>query len=190
MNAARVPAGACVLVVGAGGVGLNVVQGAVLASCEKIIALDTNARPLELAREFGATHCIDALSENVAGQVRELTDGRGADFVFDTVGMPKTLTLALESARRGGTIVVTGLSRTDALASIPLFPFVMQEKRLIGSVYGSGQPLKDIPLLIALHQEGKLKLHELATRTYKLNDINEALSALASGEGARGIIRW
>jgi Zn-dependent alcohol dehydrogenase len=104
--------------------------------------------------------------------------------------MPKTLSFALESARKGGTIVVTGLSRTDTLGLVPLFPFVMQEKRLIGSVYGSGQPLKDIPLLVALHQEGKLKLHELATRTYKLDDINEALAALASGEGARGIIRW
>ena len=190
MNAARVAAGANVLVVGAGGVGLNVVQGAVLASCEKIIAVDTRAKPLELARDFGATHSFDASAENVAGMVRELTDGRGADFVFDTVGTPKTLTLAIESARKGGTVVLTGLSRTDALASIPLFPFVMQEKRLIGSLYGSGQPLKDIPQLVALHQEGKLKLLELATRTYRLDDVNEALSALASGEGARGIIKW
>jgi S-(hydroxymethyl)glutathione dehydrogenase/alcohol dehydrogenase len=190
MNAARVEAGAKVLVIGAGGVGLNVVQGAVLASCEKIIAVDTRAKPLDLARDFGATDGLDASTENVAGRVRELTDGRGADFVFDTVGTPKTLNLALESSRKGGTVVLTGLSRIDALASIPIFPFVMQEKRLIGSLYGSGQPLKDIPKLVALHQEGKLKLLELATRTYKLDDVNEALSALASGEGARGIIRW
>ncbi len=189
-NAARVHAGAKVLVIGAGGVGLNVVQGAVLASCEKIIALDTRAKPLDLARDFGATHGLDASTENVAGLVRELTDGRGPDFVFDTVGTPKTITLAIESARKGGTVVVTGLSRTDALAAIPLFPFVMQEKRLIPSLYGSGQPLKDIPQLVALHQQGKLKLLELVTRTYKLDDVNEALSALASGEGARGIIRW
>jgi len=85
---------------------------------------------------------------------------------------------------------VTGLSRTDALASIPLFPFVMQEKRLIGSLYGSGQPSRDVLRLVALYQEGKLKLNELATRSYQLEGVNDALSALSSGEGARGIIRW
>lgn len=190
MNAARVPAGASIVVVGAGGVGLNVVQGAVLASCEKIIAVDTRATPLDLARAFGATHALDGSTENVPSLVRELTDGRGADFVFDTVASPKTITVALESARKGGTVVLTGLSRTDTLASIPVFPFVMHEKRLIGSLYGSGQPLKDIRRLVTLYQEGKLKLLELANRTYHLDNVNEALSALASGEGARGIIKW
>jgi len=190
LNAARVEAGARVLVVGAGGVGLNVVQGAVLAGCEKIIALDTRNNPLSLAHEFGATDVINASTEDVAGQVRELTNGRGADYVFDTVGVPETLAQALSFARKGGTVVLTGLSRTDAVASFPLFPFVMQEKRLIGSLYGSGQALRDIPRLVALYQEGKLKLLELATRTYKLDGINDALNALASGEGARGIIRW
>jgi S-(hydroxymethyl)glutathione dehydrogenase / alcohol dehydrogenase len=86
--------------------------------------------------------------------------------------------------------VLTGLSRTDALSSFPLFPFVMQEKRLTGSVYGSGQPSRDIPRLVELYREGKLKLDELATRTYHLGQVNEALSALASAEGARGIISW
>jgi len=189
-NAARVEAGARVVVIGAGGVGLNVVQGARLAGCEKIIAVDTRSKPRDLAREFGATHSIEASTETVAEQIRELTDGRGADYVFDTVGTPATLAQALRFARKGGTIVVTGLSRTDALASIPLFPFVMQEKRLIGSLYGSGQPSKDVPHLVALYQEGKLKLNELATRSYQLEGVNDALSALSSGEGARGIIRW
>lgn len=189
MNAARVEAGACVVVVGAGGVGLNVVQGSRLAACEKIIAVDTRSVPLKLARDFGATDVVEA-SENTAEQVIELTGGRGADYVFDTVGLPETLTQALRFARKGGAVVLTGLSRTDARASFPLFPFVMQEKRLIGSVYGSGQPLRDIPRLVALYQEGKLKLDELATRTYRLDEVNEALAALSSGEGARGIIRW
>ena len=189
-NAARVEAGAHVVVIGAGGVGLNVVQGAVLAGCEKIIAVDTRSKPLSLARDFGATHALEALTENVVGLVRELTDGRGADYVFDTVGEPVTLSQALAFARKGGTVVLTGLSRKDALASIPIFPFVMQEKRLIGSLYGSGQQWRDIPHLVALYQEGKLKLRELATRTYRLDGVNDALAALASGEGARGIIRW
>ena len=190
LNAARAEAGSRVVVIGAGGVGLNVVQGARLSGCEKIIAVDTRSTPLDLARAFGATHAVEASAETVVEQVRELTDGRGANYVFDTVGAPATIAQALQFARKGGTIVVTGLSRTDTLASIPLFPFVMQEKRLIGSLYGSGQPLKDIPHLVSLYQEGKLKLTELATRTYRLEGVNDALAALASGEGARGIIRW
>lgn len=189
MNAARVEAGAQVVVIGAGGVGLNVVQGARLCDCERIIAVDTRSAPLELAREFGATDTIDA-SANVAEQLKELNGGRGADYVFDTVGMPETLTQALKLARKGGTVVLTGLARTDGRAAFPLFSFVMQEKRLLGSVYGSGQPLRDIPRLVELHREGKLKLQELAARTYRLEQVNEALSALASGEGARGIICW
>jgi S-(hydroxymethyl)glutathione dehydrogenase / alcohol dehydrogenase len=190
LNAARVEAGARVVVLGAGGVGLNVVQGARLAGCERIVALDTRSRPLELAREFGATDVLDAAGEDVAGAVRELTGGRGADYVFDTVGAPETLARALAFARKGGTVVVTGLARTDAAARVSLFPFVMQEKRLVGSLYGSGQPARDVPRLVALHREGKLKLSELATRTYDLTGVNDALEALAAGEGARGIIVW
>ncbi|HEX8290614.1 MAG TPA: zinc-binding dehydrogenase, partial [Pyrinomonadaceae bacterium] len=141
-------------------------------------------------REFGATDAVDASGEKVAEQVRELTDGRGADYVFDTVGAPATLAQALLLARKGGTVVVTGLARLDAAASFPLFPFVMQEKRLLGSLYGSGRPSSDVPRLVELYREGKLKLAELATRTYALEEVNDALDALAGGEGARGIIRW
>jgi Zn-dependent alcohol dehydrogenase len=190
LNAARVEAGARVVVIGAGGVGLNVVQGARLAGCEVIIAVDTRSKPLELARTFGVTHVLDASMETIAEGVRELTGGRGADYVFDTVGAPATIAQALGFARKGGSIIVTGLSRTDAVASLPLFPFVMQEKRLTGSLYGSGQPSRDVPRLVALYREGKLKLDELVTRTYSLDGINDALDALSSGEGARGIIRW
>jgi NDMA-dependent alcohol dehydrogenase len=190
LNAARAEAGAKVVVIGVGGVGLNVVQGARLAGCERIIAVDTRSEPLRLACEFGATDRIAASDENVAEQVRELTDGRGADYVFDTVGAPATLAQALAFARKGGTVVVTGLSRLDARADIKLFPFVMQEKRLVGSLYGSGQPARDVPRLVELYREGRLKLAELATRTYRLEGVNDALAALSGGEGARGIIRW
>lgn len=190
LNAARVEAGAKVAVIGAGGVGLNVVQGARLAGCERIVALDTRAEPLRIAREFGATDVIDASGEKVAEQLKELTDGRGADYVFDTVGAPSTLAQALQFARKGGTVVLTGLARLDALAAFPLFPFVMQEKRLLGSLYGSGRPSKDVPRLVELYRAGRLKLSELATRTYRLEGVNDALAALSDGEGARGIIRW
>jgi S-(hydroxymethyl)glutathione dehydrogenase/alcohol dehydrogenase len=189
-NAGQVPKGSRVAVIGAGGVGLNVVQGAVIAGCERIAAIDLRPKPLEIAvKQFGATDTIDAAAD-VAPAVRALTGGRGADFVFDTVGSPATLTLAFACTRKGGAVVLTGLSRMDAQAAFPMFPFVMQEKRLLGSVYGSGQPARDIPRLVALYQEGKLKLGELVSRTYALYKVNEAMTALAASDGARGVIRW
>jgi S-(hydroxymethyl)glutathione dehydrogenase / alcohol dehydrogenase len=188
-NAAKVPQGARVAVIGAGGVGLNVVQGAVISGCERIIAVDVRDVPLAIARQFGATDAVDA-SRDVPAAVRSLTDGRGADYVFDTVGTPATLATALASARKGGAVVLTGLSRVDSVGSIPMFPFVMQEKRLIGSVYGSGNPVRDIPLLVRLYQDGRLKLDELVSRIYPLERVNDALDALAASDGARGVITW
>lgn len=189
VNAARVPADASVAVIGAGGVGLNVLQGAVIAGCKEIIAVDVRPAPLAMASRFGASRIVDA-SGDVPAAIRECTGGRGADCVFDTVGSPATLAIALASTKKGGTVVVTGLSRVDAQAAVPLFPFVMQEKRLIGSVYGSGQPLRDIPHLVDLYNRGRLRLQELVARQYALADINDALDALADGEGARGAIVW
>jgi len=189
LNAARVPAGARVAVIGAGGIGLNVIQGAVLAGCQQIIAIDRRATPLAAARTFGASDVVEA-PVRVREAVFGLTGGRGADYVFDTVGTPATVADAVASARKGGTIVVTGLARTDGVAPIRMFPFVMQEKRLIGSVYGSGDPTKDIVRLVALYQEGRLKLRELVSRTYSLGEINEAFAALERADGARGVICW
>ena len=188
-NAAHVTPGSRVVVIGAGGVGLNVVQGAAIAGSEMIIAIDMRPAPLEIARRFGATHTIPA-GDKVPEAVRELTGGRGADFVFDAVGNARTLADALESARKGGMVVLTGLARGDTQAAFPMFPFVMQEKKLIGSVYGSGQPVRDIPKLVSLYQDGRLKLQELVSRTYQLSGVNEALEALASSDGARGVITW
>jgi S-(hydroxymethyl)glutathione dehydrogenase / alcohol dehydrogenase len=189
LSAAHVTPGSSVVVIGAGGVGLNAIQGARIAGAEQIIALDLHPGPLEMAKLFGATLTIGA-SVGLPAAIRQLTDGRGADFVFDTVGAPSTLTTALESVRKGGTVVLTGLSRADAQGSFAMFPFVMQEKKLIGSVYGSGRPLEDIPKLVSLFRDGRLKLRELVARTYPLAKINDALDALASSDGARGVIIW
>lgn len=187
LNAADVPPGAVVAVIGAGGVGVNVVQGAVLAGAARIIAVDRQAAPLALARLVGATDALH--TTETVDAIKGLTGGRGADYVFDTVGSPASLNDAVAAARKGGTIVVTGLSRVDAAGAINLFPFVMHEKRLRGSVYGSGNPLQDIHRLVGLYQQGRLKLDELATRSYRLDQVNEALEALAAGHGGRGIVR-
>lgn len=188
LTSARVPRGASVAVIGAGGVGLNVIQGAVLAGADRIIALDRRPAPLQLARTFGATETIDGSASPAVDAIRASTAGRGADFVFDTVGSPSTLSDALAATRKGGTVVLTGLSRIDAAGSFQLFQFVMQEKRLIGSVYGSGRPTEDIARLAGWFRDGKLKLTELVSRTYALSEINAALDALASAEGARGVV--
>ena len=186
-NAVSIPAGASVAVIGAGGVGLNVIQGAVVAGASKIIAVDREAAPLDVAKRVGATDAVQPTGKT-SDAIRGLTAGRGADFVFDTVGTPATLIDAVVSARKGGTIVMTGLSRLDAQGSIRMYPFVMQEKRLVGSAYGSGNPLDDIKRLVGLYQEGRLKLNELATRTYSLDQVNDALAALSRGDGGRGVL--
>ena len=187
LTAGKVPPGASMAVIGAGGVGLNVIQGGVIAGAERIIAVDRRPAPLQLARTFGATDVLESPS-NIGEAVRELTGGRGADFVFDTVGTPGTMADAFGATRKGGTVVVTGLSRVDAAGQVPMFPLVMQEKRLVGSAYGSGRPTDDIVRLVKLYGEGRLKLTELVSRTYPLAEINDALTALANSEGARGVI--
>jgi len=189
-NAAQAKSGDSVLIIGAGGVGLNVAQGARLAGCDPIIAVDLRQSALNLAQEFGASHLIDGSKEKAVEAILDLTGGRGLDFVFDTVGTPNTLTQALQCTRKGGTTVLTGLSRTDALGSVATFPFVLLEKRLIGSLYGSGSPASDIPHLVTLYKEGKLKLRELVTRSYQLEEVNTALAELAAGTDARGVIQW
>jgi S-(hydroxymethyl)glutathione dehydrogenase/alcohol dehydrogenase len=186
-NAAKARPNSVVAVIGAGGVGINVVQGAVVAGAAKIIAIDREDAPLEIARRLGATDVVRP-SGKTADAVKALTGGRGADYVFDTVGTPATLTDAILSTRKGGTIVITGLSRLDAQGAIRMYPFVMQEKRLIGSAYGSGNPIDDIARLVALGQQGRIKLGELATRTYSLDQINDALEHLARGDGGRGVL--
>ena len=189
MNAARIAEGSTVAVIGAGGVGLNVIQGAVIAGASRIIAADRNDAALQLAQQLGATDIV-RVERTAAEAIRQCTHGRGAQYVFDTVGTPDTLADALQAARKGGNVIVTGLSRVDGRGSIAMFPFVMQEKRLIGSAYGSGDPLRDIPQLVAFHRAGKLKLQEIATRSYSLDQVNDALSALAAAQPGRGIIRF
>jgi Zn-dependent alcohol dehydrogenase len=187
LAAAKVHKGANIAIIGAGGVGLNVVQGGLLAGCDRIIAIDRRPAPLEIARRFGATDVLEAPA-SVGDEVRNLTGGRGADFVFDTVGTPATLADAFAATRKGGTVVLTGLSRIDAIGNVQMFPLVMQEKRLIGSAYGSGRPTEDIVRLVDWYRKGRLKLRELVSRTYALEEINDALEALGASEGARGVV--
>ena len=190
MNTAQVEAGSSVAVIGAGGVGLNVIQGAALVGAERIIAVDLLDNKLEYARQFGATHTVNAGRQDVAAVIRDLTDGRGVDYAFEVIGQPKTIAQALEATRRGGKTVLIGIPATGALVAIAAQPFVLQEKTLIGSLYGTTVPHRDVPMLLGLYAAGRLKLDELISREYPLADINEAFAALERGEVARSVIHF
>lgn len=187
-HAAQVKRGDSVTVFGAGGVGLNVIQGAASAGAATSVAVDIHANKLELAKRFGATHVIDASSTNPVEAIRSLTHGRGVDHAFDAVGSPATVRQAFDVLAKAGKLIVLGISPAGAEVSLPLGPIVFEERQVLGSFYGSGRPREDIPALARMYREGKLKLDELLTRRYPLDQINEAYAALDRGEVARSVI--
>jgi len=187
-NCARVRPGSSVAVVGTGGVGLNVVQGAALAGAERIIAIDLLVRKLEFARQFGATHTVNASAGDPVAAVRELTGGRGVDYAFEVVGLPKTMRQAYDCLAKRGLAVIVGVAPVTAEIPVPVMSLVFEERAIAGSIYGSSRPRHDIPKLIDLYRAGKLKLDELLTRRYPFAEINEAYDALERGEVARSVV--
>jgi S-(hydroxymethyl)glutathione dehydrogenase/alcohol dehydrogenase len=188
LNTAKVEAGDSVAVFGAGGVGLNVIQGAVLAGAGRIIAVDLLDSKLKLAREFGASDTVNASSGAPEQVIRDLTGGRGVDWAFEVIGLPAVIAQAFASLARAGKVVVVGAPTIDAQVTLPAFPMSMEEKGVIGSFYGSPRFQYDMPRLIDLYMAGKLKLDQLVTRKYDLADLNIALAAMEKGEVARGVI--
>ena len=190
VNTAKVEPGSRVVVFGAGGVGLNVIQGAALAGAEKIIAIDILENKLEYARQFGATHTINGRTSDVLKEVRDLTDGIGADYAFDAIGNIAVLEQGIELIRKAGTLVLVGMPNFQKQLAFTVAPFIMAEKKIISSIYGSCNPWVDFPKLLDLYVAGKLKLDELISREYAIADVNEAFRALEAGEVARSIIRF
>lgn len=188
INTAKVEPGSSVVVIGAGGVGLNAVQGAVLAGAERIIAVDRVAKKLDFARRFGATDVVDASAVDPVEAVRELTKGKLVDYSFEVIGNPATIALAYALVRKAGTVVVVGLTRADAKLEISPQNLAFSEKRILGSFYGSIVPRVDMPRFLQWYDEGKLKLDELITQTYRLDQINEAFADMEAGKNARGVI--
>ena len=187
-NAARIHPGCTVAVFGVGGIGLNIVQGARLMSARQIIAVDIHASKEAKAREMGATHFVNAADGDPVQAVKDLTGGKGVDFSFESIGLTKPIEQAYDSLKKGGTCVVAGISRADARAQINVNQLVYAEKTLKGTLYGSMRPRVDLLSLLELHRAGKLMLDELLTRTYPLEEINEAYAALERGEVARTLI--
>ncbi|MEX1109248.1 MAG: Zn-dependent alcohol dehydrogenase [Dongiaceae bacterium] len=188
VNDAAVPAGSSVVVIGTGGVGLNAVQGAKLANAAPIIAIDLAASKLAAARLFGATHAIDPRNEDAASAVKSLTGGRGADYVFVTVGAKPAFEQAFGLLTKGGTLVVVGMPATGVMAEFDPGNFAAWGQRMIGSKMGSARIDIDIPRLVALYGEGKIKLDELISGRFPLDGINAAIAGVTRGEALRNVI--
>jgi alcohol dehydrogenase/S-(hydroxymethyl)glutathione dehydrogenase/alcohol dehydrogenase len=186
---AKVKPGDSVLVVGCGGDGMNVVQGARLCGAAVIIAADLNDAKLEWARGFGATHGVNAQGEALTRAVLELTQGVGVDHAFVCIDPPATLLPAFRATQRGGNVVVTAIT-PDSVKQIDIPPLELfaTQKAVMGAVYGFVSPRVQIPELLQLHRKGDLKLSELITRRYALADINRGYADLEAGKNLRGMV--
>jgi S-(hydroxymethyl)glutathione dehydrogenase/alcohol dehydrogenase len=188
LNTAKVRPGSSVAVFGAGGIGLNVIQGAALAGAEKIIAVDLEDKKLEFAGVFGATHTVNPKTAGDAVQSIMALTGGGAEFTFECIGNAKVIEQAFAATRKGGTCVVVGVAKMTDQVTLGAFLLPFQEKVLTGSMYGSARPSVDFPRLLNLYKSHRLKLDELVTATYKIEEINRAFDDMQKGVNARGVI--
>ncbi|MCY3833971.1 MAG: Zn-dependent alcohol dehydrogenase, partial [Chloroflexi bacterium] len=184
---AAVKPGESVAVFGAGGVGLNIIQGARLCGADPIIAVDADEKKLSPALDFGATHTLH-YDDAIVRRVQALTGGRGADHGLEAAGIPALQEVAFDALRPGGQLTLIGTTPDDSRTNLPGAVITRSEKVIRGGFYGSCSPRRDIPLLLDLYAAGKLKLRELVTRRYALAQINEAYADLVKGELARGVI--
>jgi NDMA-dependent alcohol dehydrogenase len=186
---ARVKPGDSVLVVGVGGDGMNVVQGARLCGASPIIAADIVQAKLDWSREFGATHGVKAEGEALTRAVLALTDGVGVQHAFVCIDPPTTLLPAFRATAKAGNVVITALSPDTVTAiNIPPLELFVTQKAIMGAVYGFASPRLQIPELLALYRRGELKLKELITRNYSLDDVNRGYADLEAGNNIRGVI--
>ena len=186
-NAAKLPAGATAVIVGAGGVGLNAVQGAALSGASRVIVVDISEEKLEIAREFGATDCLGARQPNLARTIRGLTGG-GADYVFVTVGNTKAMDGAYSMIAPGGSVVLVGMAASGEMSTFDPLLLADMGQKIIGSKMGQSAPARDIPPLERAFLDGRLKLSELVTGRFAFEDINEAIATTRAGKGVRNVV--
>ena len=190
VHAAKVKAGSSVVVIGTGGVGLNIIQGAKLAGAASIIAVDVNPQRLEMATQFGATHTLtaDPVDEGLlytAKEVRELTHGRGADYAFECTAIPALGSAPLAMIRNAGTAVqVSGIEQEIAFD----MHLLEWDKLYINPLYGQCRPQIDFPQIIQHYSRGEWLLDEMVTQTYSLHQLQEALDDLIAGKNAKGVV--
>jgi S-(hydroxymethyl)glutathione dehydrogenase / alcohol dehydrogenase len=191
LNTANIKKGDTVAVVGCGGVGLNVIQGARIAGAAEIIAVDMNDTKLEMARSFGATQTVNASEGDPVSKVMSLTGERGADVAFEVIGLQQTIDQTITMTRRGGEAVLVGVPKMDAMVTVPAFlGFVLQSKTIKGCWYGSSNTHRDVTRMVELYRSGELKLDELISKTITLDQVNEAFTAMETGEIARQVIEY
>ena len=189
LNTARVQPGDTVAVIGCGGVGLNVVQGARIARAGEIFAVDTNPAKLRLAEVFGATAAVDASAGDAVSAVMAATGQRGADVVFEVVGAARTIDQAVTMTRRGGHTVLVGIPAMDVMVAVPAFlGLVLAGKTISGCWYGSSNVHADVPRLVELYRAGQLLLDELVSATYPLEQFQAVVDDLHEGKLARGVL--
>ncbi|MGA7427922.1 MAG: zinc-binding dehydrogenase, partial [Rhodoplanes sp.] len=186
---AKVRPGDRVLVIGCGGDGMNVVQGARLSGASMIIAADLVPAKLAWARGFGATHAVNAEGAALTSEVLSLTDGVGVDHAFVCIDPPATLLPAFRATAKAGNVVITALTPdTVTEINIPPLELLVTQKAIMGAVYGFASPRLQIPELLKLYRKGDLKLKELITRTYALEEVNRGYADLDAGKNLRGVI--
>jgi S-(hydroxymethyl)glutathione dehydrogenase/alcohol dehydrogenase len=188
INAGRIQPGSSVVVFGCGGVGISVIQGARIAGAATILAVDMVEAKLDWAKQFGATHAVTP--DNLPDALRELTGGAGFDYGFEVVGRSQTIKAAYGATRRGGTTVVVGVGRAEDMVELSAFDLFYDEKTLRGTYYGSANIRRDFPRLLALWRSGQLDLEGMITRRLTLDDVNDAFSALSSGDVIRQVITF
>ena len=185
-NAAKVEPGATVAVIGCGGIGLSAVNGAALAGAERIIAIDTVASKLDVAREMGATDTINVSNADAVEQVRELTKG-GVHYSFEALGTKRTAEQAFEMLRPGGTATIIGMVPFGLKIELHGFDF-LRDRKIQGTSMGGNRFRVDMPRLLSLWRQGRLKLDHLISGRIKLGEINEGFAALKSGAPVRQLI--
>jgi len=188
LNTARVEPGASVAVIGCGGVGQAVIQGARIAGAARIFAVDPVELKRKTAEQLGATDLVDPAQGDPVEQVKALTGGRGADFTFEVIGLPETVVQAFLMARRAGTVTIVGMPRMDSSVTLPGWALFYDEKRLLGCVYGSADPRRDFPRFIGLVETGRLDLGAMVSRRISLDEVNDAVRAMETGEVIRSVI--
>jgi len=191
MNTADIKPGDTVAVIGCGGVGLNVIQGARIKGAGEIIAVDMMETKLQMAKQFGATQTVNASQGDPVSAVMAATGQRGADVAFEVIGLQATIDQAVTMTRRGGETVLVGVPKMDAMLNVmAFFGVILASKTIKGCWYGSSNVHQDVPKLIELYKKGDLKLDELVSRTIQLDDVNEAFEAMGTGEVARSVIAY
>jgi S-(hydroxymethyl)glutathione dehydrogenase/alcohol dehydrogenase len=188
LNTAGVEPGSSVAIIGCGGVGQSVIQGARIAGASRIIAVDPVEMKRKTAGEAGATDFVDPSEGDPVAQVQQLTSGRGVDYAFEVIGLPETTLQAYNMIRKGGTAVMVGMTKADAMLTIPTFDLFYNEKTLKGCKYGSGQVRRDFQRFADLIETGRLDTSSMVSRTIKLDEVNDAFDAMEKGEVIRSVI--